>query len=103
VVERRTVLRDNDGFRRTIITDSDDPNKFVVQTEQVLDEILAGVQRDRELLRPRSDNKHLARIPIEAFEMMIREGWGADDEAKWLNSSEAAPFRIWQGRVGRDR
>ena len=103
MVERRTVYRNADGVRRTIITDSDDPSKFVVKTEQVLDEILEGVQRDRELHRPRGDIKHVARMPVEIFEMMVNQGWGPDDEAKWLNSADAAPFRIWQGRVGRDR
>lgn len=99
MTERRTILRDADGVRRTIITDSDDPNKFTVQTEQVMDEILAGIARDRELHRPRGDIKHVARYPVEIYEMMLRDGWGPDDEAKWLNSSAAAPFRIWKGQL----
>jgi hypothetical protein len=98
-MERRTVYHCADGVRRTVITDSLDPSKFVVHTEQVLDEIFDGIQRDRENMRPGGDIKHAARVPIEIYEMMIRQGWGPDDEAKWLNSSEAEPFRIWQGRV----
>lgn len=103
MVERRTVYQDANGVRRTIITDSDDPNKFVVQTDQVLDEILDGIARDRERVDRRRAMQPVARIPVEIYEMMINEGWGPDDEAKWLNSSDAAAFRIWQGRVGRDR
>ena len=103
MVERRTVYQDADGVRRTVITDTDDPNKFIVQTDQMLDEILDGVARDRERVDRRKAMQPVARIPVEIYEMMIREGWGPDDEAKWLNSSDASPFRIWQGRVGRDR
>ena len=97
------VYQDADGVRRTVITDSDDPNKFVVQTDQVLDEIIDGIARDRERVDRRKDMQPIARIPVEIYEMMIREGWGPDDEAKWLNSPDALPFRIWQGKVGRDR
>lgn len=99
MTERRTVLRDADGVRRTIITDFDDPNKFVVQLEQDVEEILDGVQRKRDNMRTGGDIRHVAAMPVEIYEMMIRQGWGPDDEAKWLNSSEAAPFRIWKGRV----
>jgi hypothetical protein len=100
--ERKTVYRDAYGVRRTLITDDEHPFRAVVQTEQLLDEILAGIKRDRELLAAndnRSPNRHLARIPVEIFERMILEGWGPDDEARWLNSPEAAEFRIWRGRV----
>ena len=97
--ERRIVYRDANGVRRTMILDDDAPDRVVVHTTQVLDEILAGISRDRELQKPVSDNRHVARIPVEIFERMILEGWGPDDEARWLNSPEAAPFRIWRGRV----
>jgi hypothetical protein len=100
-LERKTVYADLNGVRRTLITDDDRPG-FVVHTQQTLDEILSGVERDRELLAAndnRSPIKPVARIPVEIFERMILEGWGPDDEARWLNSAEAAPFRIWGGRV----
>jgi hypothetical protein len=102
VSERRIVYQDANGVRRTMILDDEAPHRFVVQTEQVLDEILGGIQRDRERLAAndnRSPIKHTARLPVEIFERMILEGWGPDDEARWLNSAEAAPFRIWRGRV----
>lgn len=99
MTERRTVYLDANGVRRTIITDSDEPTKFIVQTEQVMDQILDGIMRDRENQRARGDIRHAARIPIAIYERMIREGWGPDDEAKWLNSSAAEPFRIWRGRI----
>jgi hypothetical protein len=102
MTERKTVYANANGVRRTLISDSGYPDRVIVQTEQVLDEILNGIMRDRERLAAndnRSSIKPIARIPVEVFERMILEGWGPDDEAKWLNSPEAAPFRIWKGRV----
>jgi hypothetical protein len=99
MTERRTVLRDADGVRRTIITDSDDQNKLIIHTEQVLDEILDGIQRDRAFIGRSKDITPVARIPVEIYEAMIREGWGPDDERKWLNSSAAQPFRLWRGTL----
>jgi hypothetical protein len=101
VTERRFVYHDADGVRRTLIVDDERPG-FIVHTQQVLDEILAGVARDRERIVAndnRSPLRHVGRFPVEVFERMIHEGWGSDDEARWLNSPEAAPFRIWRGRV----
>jgi hypothetical protein len=99
MTERRTVYRNRDGVRRTLITDDTRPEDFTVQTEQVLDEILASVERDREIMSHNGVNKLLARIPIEVYERSVREQWDEPTWARWLNSSEAAAFRIWQGRV----
>ena len=44
-------------------------------------------------------NKLLARIPIEVYERSVHEQWDEADWARYLNSSEAAPFRIWRGTV----
>jgi hypothetical protein len=102
MTERKTVYANANGVRRTLISDSGYPDRVIVHTEQVLDEILNGIVRDRELEAANdnhSPNRLVARIPVEVFERMILEGWGPDDEAKWLNSPEAAPFRIWRGRV----
>lgn len=102
-MERRITYREADGVRRTMILDDEYPDRVVVKTEQDLTEILAGIERDREFSQQGKDIKRIATIPVEIYEKMVREGWGPDDEAKWLNSSDAAPFRVWQGRVGRDR
>ena len=95
--ERRRIYRDSDGLRRTIIFDDEDPSKFVVQTEQVVDEVLGSVERDREIMG-HGVNKVLARLPVEVYERAVHEQWDEGDWAKYLNSSEAAPFRIWRGR-----
>ena len=94
------VYRNSNGIRRTAFADSDRPNEIVVRTEQVLDEILDGIHRDRETMR-QGTNKLAARIPLTVYEDLKHRGI-ADDEAKfktWLNSSEATPWRIWPGSV----
>jgi hypothetical protein len=100
--EKKIVYQNANGVRRTLIADDERPG-FVVHTQQDIAEILSGVKRDREIYAAANDNRSpirpVARIPVEIFEKMILEGWGPDDEAKWLNSPEAEPFRIWKGRV----
>lgn len=99
MTERRTTYRNADGVRRTAITDDERPDELVVHTEQVLDEVLASVERDRAVMSHNGVNKLLARIPIEVYERSVHEQWDEGDWARWLNSYEAAPFRIWKGTV----
>jgi hypothetical protein len=99
MTERRIVYQDRDGVRRTSIVDDERPDELVVHTEQVLDEILDSVERDRAIMKMNGENKLLARIPIPIYERAVHEGWDEGDWAKWLNSYEAAPFRIWRGNV----
>jgi hypothetical protein len=99
VTERRTPYHDRDGVRRTLITDDERPDDFVVHTQQYLDEILDSVARDRETMSHNGVNKLLARVPIEVYERSCHEHWDERDWARYLNSFEAARFRIWQGRV----
>lgn len=98
-MEHKKVYKDADGVRRTLVVDETTPNVFGVFTEQKLDEIFEGIIRDRENHKERSVNKLLARIPMIVYERARHENWDEDDWRKFLNSSEAAPFRIWQGRV----
>ena len=47
------------------------------------------------------ENKLAARIPAIIYEELERQGI-VDNEAlfkAWLNSSDAAPWRIWKGRL----
>jgi len=98
MAERSTVYRDGDGVRRTLITD-DALDGFVVRTEQDVEPILESVARDREIMSHNGVNKLLARIPISIFERSVHQQWDESDWRRWLNSAEAAPFRIWEGRV----
>jgi hypothetical protein len=93
------IYRDRDGVRRTMITDPDRPDQIIVRTEQVLDEILAGINRDREFMRHDGVNKLVARISVATYERACLEQWDEGDWKRWLNSAEAAPFRIWRGNV----
>jgi hypothetical protein len=98
-VERKSVIRNRDGVRRTLMTDSEDRTRFHVITEQNVDEVLESIKRDAENHRERSTNKLLARIPMTVYEIAVHQGWDEDDWRRYLNSSEAAPFRIWKGQV----
>jgi hypothetical protein len=99
MAETSRIYRNADGVRRTLITDDDEPDIVRVKTEQVLDEVLDSIERDRAIMRHDGVNKLLARIPIEIYERAVHEQWDDGDWARWLNSYEAAPFRIWGGRV----
>ena len=97
--ERQRVYRDADGVRRTLIWDDEDPDAVTVLTEQDVEPILDSVERDRAIMRHDGVNKLLARIPVAIYERAVLEQWDEGDWGKWLNSSEAAPFRIWRGDV----
>lgn len=97
--ERQRVYRDADGVRRTLVWDDEDPDAVTVLTEQDVEPILDSVERDRAIMRHDGVNKLLARIPVAIYERAVHEQWDEGDWGKWLNSSEAAPFRIWRGDV----
>ena len=97
--ERQRVYRDADGVRRTLVWDDEDPDAVTVRTEQDVEPILDSVERDRAIMRHDGVNKLLARIPVAIYERAVLEQWDEGDWGKWLNSSEAAPFRIWRGYV----
>lgn len=99
--ETRRLYSVHDGVIRETIVDDCEPSRLVVHTRQHLDEILDGIARDRELLNKRGDNKHVARLPMTIVENLIERGIYDDPNAfdRWLNSSEATPWRIWPGRV----
>ena len=97
------IYRDADGVRKTLIWDTEDPNKFVIKTEQDLTEIIAGIERDREFSAGRrvKDSEPSHRLPVIVWEDLKKRGIADDDDAfrKWLNSSEATPWRLRQGNV----
>jgi hypothetical protein len=98
VTEERFPYQNRNGVRRTLIVDDERPG-FVVHTEQVIDELLAGIARDREIMTHDGVNKLIARLPVEVFERAAHQQWDEDDWRRYLNGPEAAPFRIWRGRV----
>lgn len=101
MVEQRQTYRDRDGVKRTLIWDDDAPDRVVVHTQEDLEPALDSIARDRAIMRNDGENKLAARLPVTVAEDLILRGIFYD-EAKfkaWLNSPEAAPFRIWQGRL----
>ena len=99
MTERSRVYHDAYGVRRTLIADDERPDRFVVNTAQDVEPVLASVERDRAIMAHDGVNKLLARIPVSIFERSVHEQWDDGDWKKWLNSSEASPFRVWPGRV----
>jgi hypothetical protein len=84
--------------RETIYDDSD--GRLVVAMRQNVDEILAGIARDRDNLR-RTTNKKVATLPAFVVEDLTKRGIYDDPDAfdAWLNSSECDPWRVWNGRI----
>ena len=70
-----------------------------VNTEVNLDEILRGIERDREFHPVKSANKLVARVPMTVVEQSMHEQWDEGDWKKWLNDPANEPFRVWKGRV----
>jgi hypothetical protein len=99
MTERKTVYHDANGVRRTLIADDERPEVFHVKTSQDVEPVLDGVARDRELMPHNGTNKLVARLPVEVFERAIHQHWDESDWKRYLNSAEAAPFRIWRGNV----
>lgn len=93
------MYRNSDGVRRTMITNDLDPGLVKVNTELNLDEILRGIERDRELQDLRGANRLLARVPMTVMEQSIHENWTEEQWARWLNDPQNEPFRVWKGRV----
>ena len=82
-----------------MVTDTDREGELKVFTEVNLEEVLRGIDRDRELQPRRSTNRLLARVPMTIMEQSIHEQWDEGDWKKWLNDPANAPFRVWPGRV----
>lgn len=99
MTERQRIYRDRDGVRRILHWNDEDPDQVTVQTQQDIEPVLASVARDRQIMANNGPNRLLARLPVEVYERACLEQWGEDDWARYLNSSECEPFRIWRGNV----
>ena len=88
------------GVERTLILD-DASSVFHVHHRQDVEPILDSIARDREIMSNTGQNKLAARIPTIIYEELQRKGITEDEQLfkAWLNSSDAAPFRIWRGRL----
>lgn len=84
---------------RTYLTDWEQPDKLVVKTSVSLPDLERNNWRLAEEVNRRAANRYVARVPMTVWEQSIHEKWGDDDWKRYLNSAEAAPFRVWKGRV----
>jgi hypothetical protein len=100
-MEEKKPYDARNGIRRTILTDDATPDVFHVKHEQDVEPILDGIHRDRELMPHTGHNKLAARIPAVIYEQLQRQGIADDPDLfkAWLNSDEAAPWRVWRGRL----
>ena len=89
------------GVERTMIFDDSAPELFRVKHSQDVEPILDSIARDREIMPNTGENKLAARIPAIIYEELQRQGITEDESLfkAWLNSSDAAPWRIWKGRL----
>ena len=88
------------GVVRTILTDDATPDVFHVKHTQDVSPILDSIARDREVMRNDGDFKLTHRIPTVIYEELQRAGIADDPDLfkAWLNSSDADPWRIWEGK-----
>jgi hypothetical protein len=99
--EARRRYDARNGVVRTAIYDDSAPDTFHVKHSQDVEPILDSIARDQEIMRNDRDNKLTHRIPTVIYEELQRAGIADDPDLfkKWLNSSEADPWRIWRGRL----
>jgi hypothetical protein len=94
MVQQRYCYQNRNGVRRTIIYDDERPDRFVVQTDQDVEPILALVAAEREIMRNTGDMKFLGHVPVAVAELAVHEQWDESDWAKWWNG-EGRAFRVW--------
>ena len=99
--EARRVYQARNGVARATIVDPEYPNRLVTHVQQDVEPILDSIKRDQETMSQTGDNKLAARIPTIIFEELQRQGITEDESLfkAWLNSSDAAPWRIYRGRL----
>jgi hypothetical protein len=88
-----------DAYTRTLLTDWEQPNKVVVETQLDLPFLEANNNALADEQPTNATNKLVARVPMTVYEKSIHENWDDDDWARYLNSADARPFRVWKGRV----
>ena len=89
------------GVSRTMIFDDSASGSFHVKHSQDVEPILQSIARDREIMPNTGENKLAARIPTVIYEELQRAGIADDPDLfkAWLNSPDAAEWRIWKGRL----
>lgn len=90
----------NPYVRNVIHADTDDPDKFAIETTEEVDQLLDFCKAKREAVANAPDGLvHVAEVPLSIAERAEIEGWDQADWRRWLNDPDNAGFRTWKGRV----
>jgi hypothetical protein len=94
--ERRRRYAYRDGVARTMISHDD---HLTLVVSQDVERILEEIKYLRETTVKGTDNWHAAKLPVPVYEDLKNRGIADDEDAfkRWLNSSEAAPWRVHEG------
>lgn len=99
--EHKILYHNRDGVKRTMIADTETPDKFTVHTSVEMDRVLESIAEAQEVEagKVRPINRHLARVPMTVYEQSIVEKWDDKRWAQWLNDPDNSAFRVWRGQV----
>jgi hypothetical protein len=96
----KSFLGNENGFLKTVVSDSSDPDTITFLSEQDLDATFRSIafKRDQQMDK---DMRPVAEIPGVIVEQMMRDGSWNDPAAirKWMNDPQNECFRIWKGKV----
>jgi thioesterase domain-containing protein len=100
-VTRRAIYDQFGSVARVIHAPRYADQETVLQTVEDCEPVVESVRALRDQQAPRSDMKHVARVPVTVVEKAMREGWFNDQKAwdRWLNDPDNKDFRVWGGRV----
>lgn len=99
---KKILYQNRDDFARVLHVDDREPDAdFAIETIMDVEPMLDEVKALRDLQAPRSDMKHVARVPVTVVERAMREGWFHDQKAwdRFLNDPDNRDFRVWEGRL----
>lgn len=99
-----TVPYSQDRFlKRVIHADTEDPDRFTVETTEEVDRVITYCrEREEDTRFARRDGLvHVAEVPVFVYEQAVFEGWANDPAAwrRWANDPANACFRTWKGRL----
>ncbi len=90
----------NRFLKGTVHADTEDPEKFTLQTTEEMDRLLAYCAQRRDEAPVGDGIRHVAEVPITVYEKAVQEGWdNPEGWREWLNNPDNAAFRTWKGRV----
>lgn len=98
-MQHSQVYVDGDGVRRTLYWEDGEPDKFGINTEVDVEQLVKNNAALQELHPQGSTNKLVARAPLTVYEQSIRENWDDKRWKRWLNDPDNKAFRIWPGQV----